>query len=208
MHDNLFSSDDAGQVPNLLPVDGVVEVYRDFFNAAESVQLFSTLINNISWQQSTIKIYGKEIMLPRLTAWYGDAGKHYSYSGIQMNVEPWTPELLLIKERIEKKSNVQFSSVLLNRYRDGNDSVSWHRDNEKVLGQNPVIGSVSFGATRTFKFRHINDHRLKCAIDLTAGMFLLMKNETQHFWEHSIPKSAKPHDERINLTFRVLPETL
>lgn len=204
MQQNLFDDTEKHVVQNILPKDGVVEIYPDFFNVDESCGLFAALLHNIKWQQSSMKMYGKEIIIPRLTAWYGDAEMHYSYSGIQLQTEPWTEELLQIKQRIESRSGIRFTSVLLNRYRDGNDSVSWHRDNEKVLRVNPVIASVSFGATRTFKFRHIHDHKLIRSVDLTAGMFILMKNETQHFWEHTIPKSSKATGERISLTFRIL----
>jgi alkylated DNA repair dioxygenase AlkB len=119
-------------------------------------------------------------------------------------VQPWTTSLLSIRQKIEKQSGLHFTSVLLNRYRSGLDSVSWHRDNEKVLRVNPVIASVSFGAARIFKFRHIDDHTLQRSVLLTPGTFVLMKNETQHFWEHAIPKSTKTTGERISLTFRIL----
>ncbi len=151
-----------------------------------------------------MKFYGKTVHLPRLTAWYGESIQHYSYSGIDMNAKPWTKELLLIKNRLEANSGCIFTSVLLNLYRDGKDSVSWHRDNEKVLSVNPVIASVSFGATRLFKFRHIDDHNLVKSVELTNGMYVLMKGETQHKWEHSIPKTKRNISQRISLTFRIL----
>ncbi len=149
-------------------------------------------------------MFGKEVMQPRLTAWYGDSGKGYSYSGITMQPTPWNSTLIQIKEKIEKSSGVKFNSALLNFYRDENDSMGWHRDNEKELGENPSIGSVSFGATRTINFRHYFDKRLKNSIDLTDGSFLLMKGETQHYWQHSISKKSYPIGPRINLTFRTI----
>jgi alkylated DNA repair dioxygenase AlkB len=131
---------------------------------------------------------GREILQPRLTAWYGDEGKSYSYTGITMKPLGWTNELFFIKERIELASGQTFNSALLNLYRDGNDSVGWHRDNEKSLGINPVIGSASFGEQRTFCLKHYKDKKLKKEIILTNGSFLLMVGETQHNWLHSIPK--------------------
>ena len=200
----ISNNQEQGLIKNLLPKDGVVEIYPAFFTKEESESLFNHLLNEIEWQQDSMKFYGKQVNLPRLTAWYGESMKQYSYSGIDMNVKPWTEELLFIKNRIEKNSGLKFTSVLLNFYRDGNDSVSWHRDNEKVLRVNPVIASVSFGATRTFKFRHIDDHSLVRKVELTNGMFVLMKGETQHKWEHTIPKTSRQVDQRIGLTFRIL----
>jgi len=141
-------------------------------------------------------------MQPRLTAWYGDPGKAYSYSGITMQPHNWTKALLEIKQRIEAVAGASFNSALLNLYRDGKDSMGWHRDNEKELGINPVIGSVSFGAARTFVLRHYTDKKLKQSIELTHGSFLLMRGRTQHCWEHSLPKRITSTGERINITFR------
>ncbi len=188
---------------NLLPYDGEVYCYSGFFSEKESNLLFEALLNDIQWQQDRIKFYGKEVNLPRLTAWYGEHHADYSYSGISMRSHPWTPELLEIKSRIEAQAQMHFTSVLLNYYRDGSDYVGWHRDNEKVLRVNPVIASVSFGATRTFKFRHIIDKSIR-SIQLTHGTYVLMKGETQHKWEHQIPKSKKILAPRISLTFRIL----
>src|SRR5205085_1550841 len=141
--------------------------------------------------------------LPRLTAWYGDAGKSYTYSHIAMKSEPWTPILLYIKNRIEEVVEVSFNSVLLNLYRSGKDSVSWHQDNERELGENPVIGSVSFGGIRRFQFRHrLKKDIGKVDLNLTPGSLLIMKGTTQQCWQHQIPKTSKPVLPRINLTFR------
>ncbi len=142
--------------------------------------------------------------MPRLTAWYGDEGRTYAYSGIVQTPIPWNDTLLTIKNRIEPLSNTIFNSVLLNRYRNGNDSVSWHSDDERELGKNPVIASVSFGQTRQFQFKNKHDSSRRMAIDLVDGSFLLMQGPTQHHWLHQIPKSKKEMKERINLTFRVI----
>lgn len=189
---------------NILPKDGEVLFFPTFFDKLDSDRLFKSLLDNIIWQQDQIKFYGKMIDLPRLTAWYGVNDKPYTYSGIPMNPHPWTQDLLEIKNKIETIANVNFSSVLLNRYRSGKDSVSWHCDDEKELGINPVIGSVSFGATRTFKLRNLQDKSLLVEKELTHGSYILMRGETQHKWEHAILKTSKPILERINLTFRVI----
>lgn len=189
---------------NLLSKNGEVLFFSNFFNEAESTELFNSLLTTIKWEQRPIKIFGKEVMQPRLTAWYGDEGKEYTYSGLTMCANSWIDPLLNIKNKIEKAAGVTFNSVLLNQYRNEQDSVGWHRDNEKELGKNPVIGSVSLGATRKFHLKHYFDKKLKTSIDLTHGSFLLMRGETQHFWQHSIPKKSTPTGARINLTFRVL----
>lgn len=185
--------------------DGEVIVYRNLFDELESNKLFKELLSSIKWRQDKMKIFGKEVDLPRLTAWYGDDDKSYTYSGIPMNPESWTPILLSIKERIEQVAEVEFNSVLVNLYRNGKDSVSWHSDDEPELGTNPIIGSISFGETRRFQLRHKWNKDLdKVEITLSHGSLLLMKGSTQHFWQHQIPKTSKPLKERINLTFRII----
>ena len=188
----------------LMP-DGEVAIYRNFFNRIESDQIFQALLSKIKWRQDKMKLYGKEFELPRLTAWYGDDGKSYTFSGIPMNPDAWTPTLLSIKSRIEEVTQAKFNSVLLNLYRSGKDGVSWHSDDEPELGKNPIIASVSFGETRRFQLRHKLDKSLdKVEITLTHGSLLIMKGSTQHLWQHQIPKSAKSLRERINLTFRII----
>ena len=191
-------------VEELLMPDADLIIFRSLFKKKESDDLFSQLYNSIGWKQEFIQIYSKSIPIPRLTAWYGDPEKQYTYSNIAMTPQPWTPRLLEIKSKIEPLAGVQFNSVLLNLYRDGKDSVAWHSDDEPELGINPVIGSVSFGATRRFVLRHCYQADLKQEIDLTQGDFLLMKGPTQHFWRHQIPKTKKTVSPRINLTFRVI----
>ena len=181
--------------------------YRpQFFPKPTADRLLQELIEKIEWTQNKIRFYGKESLVPRLEAWYGDPGKSYAYSGIQMNPKPWTKELVEIKEAIEKEASVPFNSVLINYYRDGKDRVAWHSDDEKELGQNPIIGSVSLGAERKFKLRHkkYKENGLKAEIMLQHGSFLLMKGPTQHHWMHEIPRTAKPIGPRINLTFRII----
>ncbi|MCL1468365.1 alpha-ketoglutarate-dependent dioxygenase AlkB family protein [Argonema galeatum] len=184
--------------------DAEVTLYHDFFDRNESREIFTTLPNEIKWRQDKMKFYGKEVDLPRKTAWYGDSDKSYTFSGISFNPEPWTATLLDLKVRIEDVAKVNFNSVLLNLYRDGNDGISWHTDAEPELGKNPVIGSVSFGETRIFMFRRIDNKDLKTELELRDGSFLLMAGATQHYWQHQIPKTSKKVEPRINLTFRVI----
>jgi alkylated DNA repair dioxygenase AlkB len=187
----------------LLDLDGEVIMYSHLFDRHESDEFFLELSEQIAWEQDRIKIFGKEVLLPRLTAWYGDRDKIYTYSGIEMIPKPWISTLLLLKAKIEPIAGVEFNSVLLNLYRDGNDYVSWHSDDEPELGENPIIGSVSFGETRQFIFRHKYKKDLdKVKVDLNHGSFLLMKGKTQEFWQHYLPKRKKVTQPRINLTFR------
>lgn len=195
--------DSSPETPSM--PDGEIIMYRRFFAGEESDIFLQELLTEIKWKQDKIKYYGKEMNLPRLTAWYGDRGKAYKYSGIPMKPETWTPLLLLIKGRIEEVAKVDFNSVLLNLYRDGRDSVSWHSDNEPELGKNPIVGSVSFGQTRTLQFKHgLRKDLSRIDIDLTHGSLLIMKGMTQQFWQHQIPKTTRPLKPRINLTFRVI----
>lgn len=207
--DNNIQADLFGQTidttnPIIKLQDAELLYYPAFYDKAESDRIFKTLLETIEWKQDKIMMYGKELPLPRLSAWYGDNNKPYTYSGITLNPLPWTDELLKIKEKIEAEAKVKFSSVLLNRYRDGQDYVGWHTDAEKELGKNPVIGSVNFGATRKFQLRRIDDHKEKFEVELKHGTFLVMQGSTQHFWQHQVPKTATKIGERLNLTFRVI----
>lgn len=181
-----------------------IEYYPNFFDASKSEQLFTKLLEEIPWQLDNITIFGKTHPQPRLTALFGNEGKPYSYSNIIMQPHPWNPILMFIKSEIETICNENFTTVLLNLYRDGKDSNGWHADNEKELGRNPVIASVSFGAERSFHLKHNSIVDAKQKITLENGSLLLMKGETQHFWKHQIPKTAKPIGSRINLTFRII----
>jgi alkylated DNA repair dioxygenase AlkB len=188
----------------IISTDGEVILYPNFFSAKEGNQLFSDLYSSVNWKQEIIQFFGKQMPIPRLTAWYGDEGKSYTYSGIEQHPESWNTTLKLIKSKIEEIAQVNFNSVLINLYRDGKDSVSWHSDDEPELGENPIIASVSFGATRRFSLRHKHLKNHKIDIDLASGSFLLMQGETQHFWQHQIAKTAKEIQPRINLTFRII----
>ncbi|HEX4607525.1 MAG TPA: alpha-ketoglutarate-dependent dioxygenase AlkB [Urbifossiella sp.] len=184
--------------------DGAADFYPGFFGPAEADRLLQMLLETTAWRQDGTTIYGRLVQLPRLTAWYGDEGTGYRYSGIDNVPLPWTPALLGVKRAVEPVCGVNFNSVLLNRYRTGQDSVGWHSDDEAAFGENPVIGSVSFGGTRAFQFRHKTRKAEKRSIDLTHGSLLVMRGATQHTWLHQIPKTAKDVPERLNLTFRVI----
>jgi alkylated DNA repair dioxygenase AlkB len=184
--------------------NAVIEYYPNFFDCEKSNLLYEKLINEIPWQQDEITVYGKTHPQPRLTALFGNEGKPYSYSNIVMQPHAWNPLLMFIKLELEKVCDENFTTVLLNLYRNGKDSNGWHADNEKELGRNPVIASVSFGAERVFHLQHNSITDAKQKITLQNGSLLLMKGETQHFWKHQIPKTAKPIAPRINLTFRII----
>lgn len=184
--------------------DAEIEYYPDFFDLEKANELFQKLKTEVPWQQDNITVFGKTHPQPRLTSLFGNEGKPYSYSNIVMQPNAWNPLLVFIKNEIEEICNENFTTVLLNYYRDGKDSNGWHADNEKELGRNPVIASVSFGAERFFHLQHNTIKEQKLKINLEDGSLLIMKGTTQHFWKHQIPKTAKEIGPRINLTFRII----
>ena len=163
----------------------------------DSDRLLTHFIVTTPWKQTTQRLWDKEYFTPRLTCWYGETEK---IAGTLL----WTPELHAIRELVEPLAGIQFNSVLLNYYRDGNDSVAWHSDKESIMGSQPVIASVSFGEVRTFDIRKKADHNEKYSVRLEHGSFLLMKSGLQEQWEHRIAKSTQPMKARINLTFRLV----
>jgi alkylated DNA repair dioxygenase AlkB len=168
-----------------------------FLPSAEADALFAYLRDTVPWQQE-----GRPPrMFPRLTAWYANLGVTYSYSGVTHQAVPWTPELLDIKQRAETAAGTTWNSLLLNYYRDGQDSIGFHADDEPELGTNPVIGSISLGAVRRFVLKHPASGE-KLEFDLPHGSLLVMGGTSQHHWRHGIPKTRKPVGPRINLTFR------
>lgn len=203
---DLFSEPGEGSnVPYSIQAPGAdISLWSSLFPEDDANRLFRILRQEILWEQEKVSLYGKVHDLPRLTAWYGEPGKTYSYSGIKAHSSPWTPALIEIKKRIENVSDTRFNSVLLNLYRDGSDSVSWHADDEPELGTAPIIGSVSFGESRVFQMKHRVEKKGKLKINLENGSYLLMKGATQHNWIHQIAKSGKSMGERINLTYRVV----
>ncbi|WP_209329160.1 alpha-ketoglutarate-dependent dioxygenase AlkB family protein [Lunatimonas salinarum] len=192
---------------NLLPYRG--EAYYDpsFLTKEESNRFFLALKSNIHWNQEEIWMFGRRVMQPRLTALYGDPSIPYGYSGITMQSLPFTELLAQLKKRLDTLAQTTFTHVLLNYYRNGADSMGWHRDNEKVLGSTPIIASVSLGAERRFQFRYYENKSIKIDLMLASGSLLLMKGESQRYWEHQLPKAKRVSLPRINLTFRVIQST-
>ena len=175
----------------------------DFLPAAEADALLAHLTAEVAWEQRAIRLFGQEIPQPRLTAWYGDPAARYTYSGLSWEPLPWTPALLGLLQRIAAATNAPFNSVLLNRYRDGRDSMGWHSDDEPELGPAPVIASLSLGATRRFRLRpRAGLPYSPFGLDLPSGSLLLMRGPTQQHWQHALPKTARPVGSRLNLTFR------
>ena len=183
--------------------DADISLYEVYFSKQECEKLFHQLNTTILWKHEHIKLFGKSILQPRLTAFYGDENANYSYSGINNKPLAWTDDLFFIKSRVEQITQTTYNCVLLNYYRNQQDSMGWHSDNENELGINPIIASVSFGETRPLQLRHVNRKDLhKINIPLNDGSILLMKGTTQHFWQHQIPKTTRMLKPRINLTFR------
>lgn len=183
--------------------DGELELYEHFLNPLEAEQLLKYLIEHTNWEQGEITLFGKTHKEPRLRKSYGD--KNYAYSNSLLLAEKPPLTLKKLQEKIELVTHTKYNSMLINYYRDGNDSMGWHQDNEKELGQNPVIASLSIGETRTFQLKHITDKSINTIkIPLTTGALLIMKGKTQHYWKHQIPKTKKKLQPRINITFRLI----
>jgi alkylated DNA repair dioxygenase AlkB len=198
-----------GQVArSVIPLrDADIRYYPDFFAQETAERYFQQLRREVDFEQRILLVYGKRHPEPRLTAWYGDEGAQYSYSGTTRHPKPWTPLLREIKQAVEDAAGVSYNSLLLNQYRDGKDSVSWHSDDEESLGRNPSIASVSFGAVRSFQLRHRQNKQLRHHIDLAHGSLLVMSGPTQHYWHHQVPKISRAVGPRINLTFRLIVES-
>lgn len=192
---------DFEAVEDLVMPDGKATLYRGVFCGAEHDRLFQALQQQVDWQQHVITLYGRAVAAPRLSAWYGDPGAVYRYSGLRLEPLPWTAIVDEIKAKAERFAGVRFNSALLNLYRDGRDSVGWHSDAEPELGRDPVIASISLGAVRRFTLRH-KKQRLQIALDLEPGSVLVMAGATQHHWRHQLSKTSRPVEPRINLTFR------
>jgi alkylated DNA repair dioxygenase AlkB len=190
-----------------------VTVFKNYFDPVEALSLFKLLHETVPWEQESIKMFGKETPIPRMTAWFGDPEKTYTYSGILNQPHDWAllPELEAMREKLNQTCTTSFNSVLLNLYRDGNDSVDWHADDERELGPEPMIASVSLGETRKFDFRSKHDSKLKRSVELFSGDIVVMSGLTQQYWEHRVPKTAekirKSTGPRINLTFRTIYST-
>ncbi len=181
-----------------------IRFFPEFYDPVEAERLFLTLREELDWEYLKIRVFGKLHWQPRLTAFYAENGLSYSYSNLKLPTRDFPETLKIIKSRLWEERGIAFNSCLANLYRNGRDSNGWHADDEKELGKNPTIASLSFGAARQFKFRRKDNHREQFGIRLTSGSLLLMRGETQHFWQHQIPKTKQNIGQRINLTFRVL----
>jgi alkylated DNA repair dioxygenase AlkB len=189
------------QPQELLPHDGSALYRPGFFNSVDCDRMFRSILDETPWEARNIILFGREVPQPRLACWYGDLA--YSYSGITLDPRPMTPTLLEIKQRCEKETTTQFNSVLVNLYRDGQDSMGLHADDEPELGVEPIIASVSFGGERNFRLRHRQSKDLQ-QILLASGSLLVMSGLSQECWMHDVPKTKKFVEPRINLTFRYI----
>ena len=187
----------------LICQDGVAKYTPRFLDHDKATVFFHLLLDELPWREESIVVYGKRVVVPRLTCWFGDPGVAYRYSGVDHVAEPWTATLSELRRRVEKFSDHQFNGVLGNLYRDGRDGMGWHADNEKELGVDPVIASLSLGEARRFSLQH-NKTRERIDVDLEHGSLLVMRGELQHHWRHAVPKTRKNVGQRINLTFRAV----
>ena len=176
--------------------------YPNFLEVKEVTSIFESLQKETPWQQDDITVFGKIYAQPRLTALYANNNLPYSYSNITMHPHSFTPLIDNLRKQIEKHTEATYTACLLNLYRDGKDSNGWHSDDEKELGRNPTIASLSLGASRVFKFRSKEEKSKIKSLVIEPGSLLLMKGETQHNWQHQLPKTSKKVTARINLTFR------
>jgi alkylated DNA repair dioxygenase AlkB len=199
---DLFSTPET----NLLPFDGEVNYYGSIMNHAQAQHYYEQLLDNIVWENDKAIIFGKLIITKRKVAWYGEKPFEYTYSKTTKSALPWTKELLELKELIEKETGETFNSCLLNLYHSGEEGMAWHSDGEKDLKKNGAIGSLSFGAERSFLFKH-KQTKQKVAVLLEKGSLLVMKGETQTNWLHRLPPTKKVKSPRINLTFRTIEES-
>lgn len=193
----------AGNLERIVLPDAELGFAEHFYAPAMADDLFQLLLEQTAWRHESILVWGKSHLQPRLTAWYADPGTRYSYSGITLKAQFWTPTLLEIKHAISAATGHEFNSVLLNLYRDQHDSMGWHSDDEPELGRDPVIASLSLGATRSFRLKHKSRKEQKnLTLDLSKGSLVLMAGGMQGHWQHAVPKQNQPIGARINLTFR------
>jgi alkylated DNA repair dioxygenase AlkB len=195
-------SDTESRVIDFNLADGVeLILIKGFYNQIESDAIFTNLLNCLDWQEEDIFIFRKWVKVPRLMCWYGDPDAYYKYSGVNHQPKPWTLELQNIREKVQQYCQCTFNSVLANLYRDGGDSMGCHADDEKELGINPVIASLSLGEERLFKLHH-KKSKQTLNVHLQHGDLLVMGGTCQQYWLHSVPKTKALKKPRINLTFR------
>lgn len=186
---------------NLAPYDGILHWLPGFYARQLADEYFSRLYHQLHWQNEQLFIYGRWIAVPRLMAWYGNSDARYRYSGVDHTPLAWTDDLSKLRADMERICEQDFNSVLANLYRNGRDSMGCHADDEKELGPNPLIASLSFGDSRLLRFRHPASG-YKLDLELGHGDLLIMAGELQHHWRHELPKTRLPKQPRINLTFR------
>lgn len=184
--------------------DGIFEYYPNFLPKELADTFFEKLLAETNWQQDNITIFGKTLPQPRLTALFGNNGKSYSYSNIVMQPNAFNPTIVYIKNEIESVCSENFTTVLANLYRNEKDSNGWHADNERELGNDPIIASISLGETRLFQIKHNTKKEEKINLNLEHGSLLLMKKGSQLHYKHQLPKSTSAKKTRINLTFRTI----
>jgi alkylated DNA repair dioxygenase AlkB len=194
---------DQDRISNLLHKDGTANYYRNILTHNEANRYFDLLLQNILWRNDEAVIFGKHIVAKRKVAWYGDSDYLYTYSNTTKQALVWTKELSDLKQRVEEVTGTKFNSCLLNLYHNGDEGIAWHSDDEKPLGENSIIASLSFGAERKFSFKHKHTKQT-ISVVLEHGSLLIMKDATQTNWLHSLPKSKKITRPRINLTFRTI----
>ncbi|WP_222911050.1 alpha-ketoglutarate-dependent dioxygenase AlkB family protein [Pseudomonas sp. DNDY-54] len=182
--------------------DAHIRYQPKWVDAQRADQWLQQLSQQTPWTQPQIKLYGRSIAVPRLVAWYGDTGAAYRYSGLVHDPLPWTPLLTDIRKRVEQEIGEPLNGVLLNFYRNGQDAMGWHSDDEPELGVQPLVVSLNLGATRRFDFRRKGASRIEYSLELEHGSLLVMSGPTQHHWQHQIARTRKVATPRINLTFR------
>jgi len=190
-------------VTNVLPYDGVVNYYGKIMDQKMALEYFNCLLKKIEWKHDEAVIFGRHIVTKRKVAWYGDTDYLYTYSNKTKQALPWTKELLQCKQITEAVTGVSFNSCLLNLYHNGDEGMAWHSDDERSLGKNTAIASLSFGAERKFVFRH-KKTKATTSLILENGSLLVMEDTTQTNWQHALPKSKRIDQPRINLTFRTM----
>ena len=179
-----------------------IHLTPDFLSPEVADSLLRELITDIPWQQDRIRLYGREHPIPRMHQWHADAGVEYSWSGLTMQPRDWLPQLATLRDRLTDECDIRFNSVLANLYRDGNDSMGWHADDESELGSAPVIASISLGAARDFQLRRKDGRGETLTVKLSHGSLLIMRDDSQAVYQHALPKRKRVTEPRINLTFR------
>lgn len=185
-----------------MPEPDCFEYHAGFVPVPEADAILARLLSELDWRRLEIRLFGRRVLQPRLTAWYGDPEAIYSYSGLQLEPLRWHPLLEALKSRLESFTGERFNSVLANAYRDGSDSMGWHSDDEKELGLEPFIASLSFGEERRFLVREKG--RKSRAMVLQHGSLLVMQGQSQRRFQHSLPKTRRAVGARVNLTYRMV----